>query len=199
MSADTALTITPHPCAPASAADLAERAGGYARQARANNTRRAYRAAWADFCAWCTAQGHVPLLASPATLGLFLADRAGTHRVASLRLRLVALRQAHSLAGNPVFHTADTVKVSERGAGLSLGHSCPCCRSAARMPANRANSSGNHLGEGAAACDGLSRGCGCPGLILSRHDPLAGRARRRHPWRRTRPSSGRLPRAITRA
>jgi integrase len=106
---------------------LAERAGGYARQARADNTRRAYRAAWADFCGWCASQGRQPLPASPATIGLFLADRAATHRVASLRLRLVALRHAHNLAGHRLDLQDPAIAEVWRG----------ICRSHASAPAKK--------------------------------------------------------------
>ncbi len=36
-----------------------ERARHYARESRAANTRRAYRADWADFTAWCQAHGRI--------------------------------------------------------------------------------------------------------------------------------------------
>ncbi|MGK7871601.1 site-specific integrase [Falsiroseomonas sp. E2-1-a20] len=80
--------------------EAAERARGYARQARAQSTRRSYAIAWTDFCQWCDARGLLALPASPETVGLFLADRAQTHRPASLRLRLVAIGQAHRLQGH---------------------------------------------------------------------------------------------------
>jgi integrase len=77
----------------------AERAAGYARQAKADNTRRAYAAAWSDFQTWCTDRDLVALPAELVTVGLYLADRAATHKVASLRLRLVAIAEAHRLHG----------------------------------------------------------------------------------------------------
>ena len=75
----------------------AEQAAGYARQAKAANTRRAYLIAWTDFSAWCEARDLVAMPADPAGVGLYLADRAQTHKVASLRLRLVAIAEAHRL------------------------------------------------------------------------------------------------------
>src|SRR5215210_3929652 len=80
--------------------DTLERAAGYARAARADNTRRAYRAAWTDFAGWCRERGPADLPAAPETVGAFLAERAATHKPASLQLRLVAIRQAHRLAGH---------------------------------------------------------------------------------------------------
>jgi len=82
----------------------ADRAAGYARAAKAGNTRRAYGAAWADFTSWCGARDLVALPAEPVVVGLYLADRAGSHKVSSLRLRLVALAEAQRLQG----HVLDT-------------------------------------------------------------------------------------------
>ncbi|MGK7871734.1 integrase, partial [Falsiroseomonas sp. E2-1-a20] len=64
------------------------------------NTRRSYAIAWTDFCTWCAEHGLAPLPAAPETVGLYLADRAPTHRPATLRLRLVAIGQAHRLQGH---------------------------------------------------------------------------------------------------
>ena len=89
---------------PAPAPPLSEAARGYAARSSAPNTARAYTAALADFTAWCAAEGHVSLPAAPETVGSFLAARAVTHKVSSLGLRLVAIGQAHRLAG----HRLDT-------------------------------------------------------------------------------------------
>ncbi|WP_043837840.1 site-specific integrase [Muricoccus aerilatus] len=83
---------------------LSAEARAYALEASALNTRRAYGAAWSDFATWCDAAGHPPLPASPETVGTFLVARASTHKAASLSMRLVAIGQAHRLAG----HRLDT-------------------------------------------------------------------------------------------
>ena len=80
-------------------APLAERATAYAAAATSENTRRAYRAAWADFAGWCQERHLEALPASEATVGLFLADRAPTLKNASLRMRLVAITRAHRARG----------------------------------------------------------------------------------------------------
>jgi integrase len=80
--------------------ETADRARGYAHQARAHSTRRSYAIAWRDFCQWCADRGLAPLPAAPETVGLYLADQAATHRPATLRLRLVAIGQAHRLQGH---------------------------------------------------------------------------------------------------
>jgi integrase family protein with SAM-like domain len=81
-------------------ADAAEAAAQYRRAARADNTRRAYRAAVARFCAWCAEHARNALPASPETVAAFLAAeaRAGL-AVNTLRLRYAAIRYLHLLAG----------------------------------------------------------------------------------------------------
>jgi integrase len=91
----------PQPPTPVSPdlAHLAERATAYAAAATSENTRRAYRAAWADFAGWCLERQLEALPASEATVGLFLADRAPTLKNASLRMRLVAITRVHRARG----------------------------------------------------------------------------------------------------
>jgi integrase len=104
----TRMTLPPAPLPPRpdslpallDLADTADRARGYAHQARAQSTRRSYATAWTDFRRWCDARGLAALPAAPETVGLYLADQAQTHRVATLRLRLVAIGQAHRLRGH---------------------------------------------------------------------------------------------------
>lgn len=83
---------------------LHQAAMDFADQAIAANTKRAYRAAWADFASWCGAAGLRALPADPTTVGLYLADRAAKLKTSTLQLRLSAITQAHRLAG----HELDT-------------------------------------------------------------------------------------------
>ena len=79
---------------------LLEAARNYVEAAKAPNTRRAYRTQWKTFATWCARYGREPLPAVPATLALFLADRAQAGlKVASLALGLSAIRAAHFDAG----------------------------------------------------------------------------------------------------
>ncbi|MBK9945537.1 MAG: tyrosine-type recombinase/integrase [Kouleothrix sp.] len=79
----------------------------YAASASAPNTRRAYRADWTAFTAWCEQQGCAHLPAQPATVANYLAacaDGDADHpplAVATLERRLVAIARAHELAGHP--------------------------------------------------------------------------------------------------
>ena len=75
-----------------------ERARHYARESRATNTRRAYRADWADFTAWAQEHGRTALPATPQTVVLYLSARADTLKTATLQRRLTAISQAHKAA-----------------------------------------------------------------------------------------------------
>jgi integrase len=94
---------------------LSEGALAYALRSSAENTKRAYAAAWADFTAWCAEVGRVSLPASPETVGTFLAARAGTHKAASLDMRLVAIGQAHRLKGHPLDARHPAIRETMKG------------------------------------------------------------------------------------
>jgi site-specific recombinase XerD len=78
-----------------------ERAHDYASDAVAANTRRAYRADWRDFSAWCARHGLSPLPASAETVSVYLADLAGFRKTSTIGRRLSAIAQAHRTAGYP--------------------------------------------------------------------------------------------------
>lgn len=78
---------------------LAARAAGLAENARAPNTRRAYRSDWDHFGRWCAAQGLVALPAEPAVVGYYLAAHETRLSVATLTRRLSAIAVAHRMAG----------------------------------------------------------------------------------------------------
>lgn len=79
---------------------LAARAAGLAENARAANTRRAYRSDWRQFEGWCVAQGFTALPAAPAMVGLYLAAHETSLSVATLTRRLSAIAVAHRMAGS---------------------------------------------------------------------------------------------------
>lgn len=93
-------------------AEDAERARAFARQATADNTKRAYRADWADFCAWCDSRGTSALPAAPETVTLYVASRAEVGpddedgrptaglKVSTLERRLSAINGAHRQTGH---------------------------------------------------------------------------------------------------
>lgn len=94
------------------AARLAEAASQFAEGARAENTRRAYAADWADFSAWCQDAGGVDALpAEPATVANYLTAKAGELRVSTLARRLAAIRDKHLEADLQVPESAELRRV----------------------------------------------------------------------------------------
>ncbi len=102
--------VVPGAEVPAARASVAEQAHEYARQAKAENTRRAYRADCNDFADWCQANGLDSLPASSSTIALYLTARAETHKPATLRRRLTAITQAHKAKGHGLDTRAAVVR-----------------------------------------------------------------------------------------
>lgn len=97
-----------------------ERARDYAHAAVARNTRRAYRADWQDFAAWCEMQTRTALPATPETVAVYLAALAGKRKTSTIGRRLSAIAQAHRTAGLPS-PTAETA-VRQVLAGIRRYH-----------------------------------------------------------------------------
>jgi site-specific recombinase XerC len=92
-------------------------AQAYARRAKADNTRRAYRAGVRAWCAWCDQHDLPCLPARAADVVAFLAAERGRGcRVNTVDLRRAAIRYLHFVAGCPV-PTAEA-QVSEAMAGM---------------------------------------------------------------------------------
>ena len=92
-------------------------AHAYARRAKADNTRRAYRAGVRAWCDWCDRHGLPCLPAAAADVAAFLADERGRGRsVNTLGLRRAAIRYLHFITGLPV-PTAEA-QVAEALAGM---------------------------------------------------------------------------------
>ena len=100
MSDDAALMSAQESADVALAVVLAQ-AQDYANLAKTPNTRRAYRADWADFTAWCRVHGRTPLPAVPETVALYLSALADHRKTSTLARRLSAISQAHQVAGYP--------------------------------------------------------------------------------------------------
>ncbi len=98
--ADEAALVPAGDTLPATLAETVERAGDYARQAKAPNTLRAYRADWADFATWCQAHGLEALPATDSTVALYLTEAAERCKTSTLQRRLSAIAQAHKAAGH---------------------------------------------------------------------------------------------------
>jgi site-specific recombinase XerD len=78
----------------------------FLQSSRADNTLRAYRAAWADFESFCRRSGLQSLPAEPQTVAFYLASLPGRGLKAStIKLRRSAIMYAHRPTGqNPVDH-----------------------------------------------------------------------------------------------
>jgi site-specific recombinase XerD len=90
-------------------AELVERAAEYAKDARAQNTRRAYASDWGAFASWCAARALEARPAAPATVAAYLAHLADEGRkVATIERALVSISQAHRVVGHesPTKHPA---------------------------------------------------------------------------------------------
>jgi integrase len=117
-------TIADLPAPAVSFAEAEAAAADYRRAARADNTRRAYRAGVAAFTQWCAIHARTALPAAPETVAAFLAAEAGRGlAVNTLRLRHAALRYLHLLAGYPP-PTASPL-VSATFAGIRRAHRRP--------------------------------------------------------------------------
>ena len=101
------LAIVPRTASPHLDA-LGEKAKDYARNARAQNTRRAYQSDWRQFSSWLRRQGFPVAPPDPQTVGLYLAACAdGTARitamsVASLERRLSGIAWHYRQLGQPL-------------------------------------------------------------------------------------------------
>jgi integrase len=110
-------------------ATTAARATAYADASSADSTRRAYAADWRDFAAFCERHGFDALPAAPQAVALYVAELATTHRVGTIRRRLVAITRAHGLAGHPNPTTDPHVRAVLQG--VARTHGCAPRRKAA--------------------------------------------------------------------
>jgi integrase len=112
-----------HVPAPALPVVLADKVRDLQEASKADNTRRAYLSDWRSWSAWCEAHGHSALPAHPDTVSAYLADKAGTVKVATLRRHLATVSKAHQVAGlaNPCRETTvrDTVSGLRRTYGTA--------------------------------------------------------------------------------
>ena len=91
---------SPTAAAPALRPEHVERIVHAAEAAHSPATLRNYRAAWGRFHQWTDREGLDPLPADPGTVAAYLAERAETLSVASVRMDASAIRHAHAEAGH---------------------------------------------------------------------------------------------------
>lgn len=108
-----------------------ERAKAFAKNAKSPNTHSAYESDMKDFEAWCYSQGVESLPATPRTVGLYLAARAGYLKPSTLSRRLVAIKAAHVLNGFELDtrHPAirETMTGIKRTYGTARNERAPLC------------------------------------------------------------------------
>ncbi|TNE65829.1 MAG: integrase [Alphaproteobacteria bacterium] len=98
-----------------------ERAQALTRMARSENTRRAYKTAWAQYEAWCQGVGAKPLSGDPGTVALYLAMLSHKVRPSTLKARLAAISVAHRLAGVKFDTAHESLRLIVRGAVREKG------------------------------------------------------------------------------
>lgn len=108
---------------------LGRAADGFARKAKAANTRKAYTADWDDFGHWCRRFGRGQLPASPETVALYLADCSSRLRASTLQRRLATIAEAHKTAGLESPTRSPQVRLVwagiRREKGVAQGHRKP--------------------------------------------------------------------------
>jgi len=127
-SEDGGAALIAHPPSPHLAA-LSEKARDYARNARSDNTKRAFDADWRQFAAWLRRQGLDPLPPDPQTVGLYLAACMAGGKgkeplsVATLERRLSGICWHYRQRGEPL-DTSDR-HIATVLAGIRRRHARP--------------------------------------------------------------------------
>ena len=65
------------------------------------NSRRAFTSDWSQFSQWCESHNCVTLPATPDTVVAYIHELCKTHKVATIRRRLVSITKAHKLNNVP--------------------------------------------------------------------------------------------------
>lgn len=107
---------------PGDLTDALRSARAYAMAEKSAATRRAYRADWTDFQAWCSSHAVEPMPAAVETVAAYLASLADAGLKAStIMRRTAAITYAHRLAGSPPPTAAEPVKAVLRGVRRRIG------------------------------------------------------------------------------
>jgi integrase len=138
VSSNTAVAVVETAAGGLVPAGLVESARAFAAEAKAANTRRAYRGAWQAWVTWAEAQHVTPLPAAPEAVACYLTALAEAgRRVPSLELALAALAAAHQAAGVASPRSAPVVREVLKGIRRTLGVA-PHPKAAVRVPELRA-------------------------------------------------------------
>src|SRR5438034_1520086 len=88
---------------------------GYAANAKAANTWRAYRTDLQDFAGWCDMSKLQALPAQPETVAAYLTFLAPHSKVSKIRRRLSAISQQHLAAGHESPTRSPVVRLTMQG------------------------------------------------------------------------------------
>jgi integrase len=83
----------------ASLGDVARKAIAYRQRKHSDHTLRVYASQWGVFEEWCRDRELAPMPCAPATLALYLSDRASSVRPSTLRQAISAIAYAHTQSG----------------------------------------------------------------------------------------------------
>lgn len=104
------------PTGPAALAPAMQSARTYAKAAKADATRRAYRADWGAFTTWCGTRNVSFMPAAPETVAAYIAKLADAGRkVSTIERALAAISEAQRAAGYPVPRASAPVRAVLQG------------------------------------------------------------------------------------
>lgn len=96
--------------------ELVVQTQAYIHNAKAANTREAYRRDWTDFTRWCAEHDCIALPATPEAVAVYLTDLISQGRkVSTLQRRLVSISQAHKHANLPPPTSATIIRETLKG------------------------------------------------------------------------------------
>ena len=120
--------------------DLIEKTRAYIHAAKSPATLRAYRTDFEDFTRFCKEHNLPHLPATPTTVALYIADRAGFLRSATITRRLTSITKAHQAAGfeespssSHHFVVSETLKGIRRSIGTAQEGKVPLLTSDIRL------------------------------------------------------------------
>jgi site-specific recombinase XerD len=106
---------------PAISQDLLDRVSEYVRAAKAEGTIKTYSSAWRLFCDWCEGHGLPPCPATPETVVAYVAAQGERLKPVTVKKHLVAVSQAHKLAGHPSPVLTEPVRLVMQGLRRTKG------------------------------------------------------------------------------
>jgi len=112
--------------------ELIEKARSYIHAAKSPATLRAYRTDFEDFTRFCAEHNLANLPATATTVALYITDRAGSLRAATINRRLTSITKAHQAAGfeespssSHHFVVSETLKGIRRSIGTAQEGKAP--------------------------------------------------------------------------